>query len=322
MCGRRELAELLKLRYMLNKDQERKAKAIKDAKFGERVEVEKTQEELEAEVDKELEEAIKRLERDKKRQIKKDRERDAKHDLRKKMSVIAATSINNDDDLMLDKKTWDKLKKIDIEEAHKFLPKEMDTESEEDPLEKKFKFLTDGGVDKVAKEIQDYSDEESEQDEKAKRINKMAYEIEAFDKQQKEYQMVADKKTAKKDRKNKALIELQRQKKMDESDDEKIENKDIIGAEESSENDEDLEEEREILRVAKELKRQKKEHKEDEEEKQLFLNPLLAMQQAKKTIEGATGASDSEDVNDSEAWSDDDKYEPKETKDEKKERLN
>ena len=71
---------------------------------------------------------------------------------------------------------------IDIEEAHKFLPKEMDTESEEDPLEKKFKFLTDGGVDKVAKEIQDYSDEESEQDEKAKRINKMAYEIEAFDK--------------------------------------------------------------------------------------------------------------------------------------------
>ena len=90
--------------------------------------------------------------------------------------------------------------------------------------------------------------------------------------------MVADKKTAKKDRKNKALIELQRQKKMDESDDEKIENKDIIGAEESSENDKDLEEEREILRVAKELKRQKKEHQEDEEEKQLFLNPLLAMQ--------------------------------------------
>jgi len=98
------------------------------------------------------------------------------------MSVIAATSINNDDELMMDKKTWDKLKKIDIDDAHKFLPKEQDTESEEDPLERKFKYLTDGGVDKVAKEIQDYSDEDSEQDEKVKRVNKMAAEMEAFDK--------------------------------------------------------------------------------------------------------------------------------------------
>ena len=137
--------------------------------------------------------------------------------------------------------------------------------------------------------------------------------------------MLVDKRQAKKDLKNKALIELQRQKKMDESDDEKIENKDILGAqkEESSENDDDLEEERELIRVAKELKRRKTEEKDDEDEKQLFLNPLLAMSAAKKTIDGATGATDSDDDNigESSEWSDDDKYEPKETKEEKVARL-
>jgi hypothetical protein len=72
-----------------------------------------TQEELEAMVDKELDETIKRVEREKKRAIKKERVAAAKQDVRKKMSVIAATSINNDEELMLDSKTWDKLKAIE-----------------------------------------------------------------------------------------------------------------------------------------------------------------------------------------------------------------
>ena len=37
------------------------------------------------------------------------------------MSVIAASTINNDEVLLLDQKTWDKLKKIDIEDAHKYM---------------------------------------------------------------------------------------------------------------------------------------------------------------------------------------------------------
>jgi hypothetical protein len=49
---------------------------------------------------------------------------------------------------------------------------------------------------------------------------------------------------------------LQRQKKMDLSDDEKLDNKDLMGAgpttAEESENDDDLEEAREIRRMAKE----------------------------------------------------------------------
>jgi len=32
------------------------------------------------------------------------------------MSVIAATSINNDEELQLDRKTWDKLKSMEPEE--------------------------------------------------------------------------------------------------------------------------------------------------------------------------------------------------------------
>lgn len=64
--------------------------------------------------------------------------------------------------------------------------------------------------------------------------------------------MLIDKKEAKKSRKAKAIVELQRQKRMDESDDEKLANKDLLTSEvakpeaEDSENDDDLEEEREI----------------------------------------------------------------------------
>jgi hypothetical protein len=46
------------------------------------------------------------------------------------MSVIAATSINNDDELMLDAKTWDKLKQIDVEEVDKYLSEESSSEEE------------------------------------------------------------------------------------------------------------------------------------------------------------------------------------------------
>ena len=80
LCGRRELSELLKLRFKLNQDIEKKAKAIKDAKYAQEhpENEEKTEEQLQAEVDKELEEAIKRLEKTKKKQLKKEREREAK----------------------------------------------------------------------------------------------------------------------------------------------------------------------------------------------------------------------------------------------------
>lgn len=72
---------------------------------------------LEEEADKELEVTIKRVEKERKKQEKKERERKVKSDLRAKMSVIASTDIyNTNDEVLFDRKTLEKLKKIDIEE--------------------------------------------------------------------------------------------------------------------------------------------------------------------------------------------------------------
>ncbi len=57
------------------------------------------------------------MERERKRQEKKERERKIKSDLRAKMSVIASTDINNtNDDVLFDRRTLEKLRKVDIEE--------------------------------------------------------------------------------------------------------------------------------------------------------------------------------------------------------------
>jgi len=109
VCGRREFSILLKLRYKYALAIDRASKDAKQAARETRLEnenAEKTQEQIEAEVDRELEVTIKKFEQQKKRAAKKDREREAKQDMRKKMSVIAASSINNDEDLKMDRKTW------------------------------------------------------------------------------------------------------------------------------------------------------------------------------------------------------------------------
>lgn len=89
--------------------------AIKDAKRAEDEanKPEMTQEELEAIVDKELDETIKRVERDKKKADKKEKAKEVKQDIRKKMSVIAASGLDNDEDLIMDQRTWAKLKAVE-----------------------------------------------------------------------------------------------------------------------------------------------------------------------------------------------------------------
>jgi len=47
------------------------------------------------------------------------------------MSVIATTSINNDEELTLDRKTWQKLKEVDVDDLQNFLPEEVDSQDEE-----------------------------------------------------------------------------------------------------------------------------------------------------------------------------------------------
>lgn len=63
-----------------------------------------------AELDKQLEETLLRIQKEKKRQEKKERIQKAKSDLRKKMSVIASSGVDgNDEDLFLSRKIWEKL---------------------------------------------------------------------------------------------------------------------------------------------------------------------------------------------------------------------
>ena len=158
VCGRREFQELLKLRYKYQVSLERKKMAIKDAKRAEEEanKPEMTQEELEALVDKELDNTIKRVEREKKKAEKKEKVKEQKQDIRKKMSVIAASSLNNDEDLILDRRTWDKLKQVeDAEDIQKYIPKNFKIEDSDDenmdPTLRKFNFLNDGTEKKVVK---------------------------------------------------------------------------------------------------------------------------------------------------------------------------
>ena len=116
VSGRRELFSLLKFRHKYQRliDLERKQVKEQQEKKEKR---EQKPEELEEENDKELEETIKRVEKERKKQEKKERERKAKAELRAKMSVIASTDIyNQNDDVLFDKRTLDKLRKVDIEE--------------------------------------------------------------------------------------------------------------------------------------------------------------------------------------------------------------
>ncbi len=93
--------------------------------------MDKNQEELEEENDKELEETIKRVEKERKKQEKRDRERKAKAEIRAKMSVIASTDIyNQNDDVLFDRRTLDKLKKVDIEELQYEEPESNEEMSE------------------------------------------------------------------------------------------------------------------------------------------------------------------------------------------------
>lgn len=265
-----------------------------------------------------MEETIKRVAHEKKRVLKKEREREQKQDLRKKQSVIAAQTINDDEELTLDAKTWNRLRQFDdLEEIQQYLPDIVDEDPEDmqDPNERKYKFLTDGGQ---PEESEDDSDDSADSKEKA--ADRMAREELDADRGAKEYKMLKGRKEARRELKAKNLVEMQRQRRADLSEDEALDNADLMKATkegaDSSENDDDLEEEREIEKLMTEAREQirAKKTEDDEEEKALFKNPLLAFKKETKKKKKYGNESESEE------WSDDDKYDPKETKEEKKDK--
>jgi len=177
ICGRKEFSDLLKMRHAYNISIDKKIKAVEDAKKAAIIVPEKTEEELEAEVDKELDRVLAKVEAKKKRVAKKQKELDEKQDYRKKMSVIAATAIDNDEDLRMDKRTWEMLKKVDVDENPGVVPEDSDSEEEETIAEKRFKFHNDGYVDKMEKVAGEDDSDSISEDERITRIDKMAMEF-------------------------------------------------------------------------------------------------------------------------------------------------
>jgi hypothetical protein len=99
------------------------------------------------------------------------------------MSVIASTNIDNDDELRLDARTWDKLKQIDVEDAHKYMSDDSeDSEDlEQDPelrAMKKMEAKDDEEQRKLKGEVDGDDESDVSSDEELDRIDRMANEIE------------------------------------------------------------------------------------------------------------------------------------------------
>lgn len=136
VCGRRELFALLKLRHKYQRlvDQDRKKHKQEVDHQAEKAanHKEKNESDLEAEEDKELDATIARVEKERKKQEKKERERRVKAELRAKMSVIASTDINNqNDDVLFDRKTLDKLLRPELDlEGIEYAPDDEDDDAQ------------------------------------------------------------------------------------------------------------------------------------------------------------------------------------------------
>jgi hypothetical protein len=141
---------------------------------------------LEEENDKELEETIKRVEKERKKQDKKERERKAKAEIRAKMSVIASTDIyNQNDDVLFDRRTLDKLKKVDIEELQYEAPDSGEELSEGE--------LGGAQIDgKTKKQETKAESSDDDMDDETKRFEEMAAGIDEYYAKQKEYKMEID----------------------------------------------------------------------------------------------------------------------------------
>jgi hypothetical protein len=161
VLGRREYQNLLRIHHkyqniIRNTKQDQDRKVREESKIAE-------PEDPDAELDRQLEATLLRIEKEKKRQAKKERILKAKSDLRKKMSVIASSGIDgNDEDLMLSRKIWDKLQEKGFE--HVGDKTDSDSEEEEESEESSSDAEAEDSDDSV--------------DSKQERVNKMAEEME------------------------------------------------------------------------------------------------------------------------------------------------
>jgi AdoMet-dependent rRNA methyltransferase SPB1 len=155
VLGRREYQNLLRIHHkyqniIRNAKQDQDRKVREESKIAE-------PEDPDAELDRQLEATLLRIEKEKKRQAKKERI------LKAKMSVIASSGIDgNDEDLMLSRKIWDKLQEKGFE--HVGDKTDSDSEEEEESEESSSDAEAEDSDDSV--------------DSKQERVNKMAEEME------------------------------------------------------------------------------------------------------------------------------------------------
>ena len=117
----------------------------------------------------------------------------------KKMSVIASSGLDNDEDLHLTDRQWDAMRK-NIRKQNASDDEEV-SESDEDKDEQSSDEEDDDSLLDEESEDEDGSDVDSDEsvDDKVMRVNAMAEQMESQIKAQKEYQMVQDRREAKKE---------------------------------------------------------------------------------------------------------------------------
>ncbi len=131
------------------------------------------------------------MEKDRKKHDKKERERKVKAEIRAKMSVIASTDIyNQNDDVLFDRRTLDKLKKVDIEEL-KYEEPDSNEELSEGELGGA---RIDGSTRKQQQQQvpEKEEDDDDDVDDETKRFEEMAAGIDEYYARQKEYNMEMD----------------------------------------------------------------------------------------------------------------------------------
>lgn len=218
VCGRREMGILIKLRHKYKNICSDKAKAVADKDKAEK-EAAKEPEDEDDRIDRELEETMKRMEREKKKRDKKDKVLADKSELRKKMSVIATTMLDNDEDLTMSRKLWDDIRKKGFEQAGE------KSEGEESSEESKG---SDDDSDMAGDDKTGAESSDEEVDEKALAVEAMAEQMEMNLNSKKEYQMSVDRNQAGKEFKKKALIEQQRLKLEDLAEKEALDNAGLL----------------------------------------------------------------------------------------------
>ena len=228
---------------------------------------------------------MKRMEKEKKRAAKKEKILADKSELRKKMSVIATTTLDNDEDLLMSRKLWDDVRRKGFEGVGD--KSDNDDSSEEEKGQDENSEFSDEEEDSEGEK--DSSDDEI--DEKQAHISAMADQMEEALSRQKEYQMSVDRKMAGKEARKKALIEQQRLRLEDLEEKEALDNAGLL---DDSDSDAEGKEEGDKVQEGRDIESSGESDDENAGQKSLFVNPLAKLSARNKA-----------DGKESEEWSDD-----------------